>query len=94
MAALRFLVFYTIFILFISWVSAQAGTTIFSNSEDMQNLVADAPANYYNPIWYIGALGAFMSLSTEFTLVYIVMITPLIIGIVYIVAATLSGSGA
>jgi len=94
MAALRFLMFYTIFILFVSWVSAQAGTTIFSNSEDMQNLINDAPVNYWNPIWYIGALGAFMSLSTEFTLIYIVMITPLVVGIVYVIASAIAGYGA
>lgn len=94
MAALRFLVFYTIFILFISWVSAQAGTTIFSNSDAMQGLIDDAPANYWNPLWYIGALGAFMSLSSEFTLIYIVIITPLILGIVYIVASAIAGYGA
>lgn len=94
MAALRFLVFYTIFILFVSWISAQAGTTIFSNSDAMQGLIDDAPANYWNPVWYIGALGAFMSLSTEFTIVYIVMLSPLIVGIVYIVASTIAGAGA
>lgn len=93
MGNLKFLTFYTIFILFVSYISALAGLTIYSGSDAMQGLIDTAPDNYANPLWYAGALGAFMSLSTEFTFLYALTIAPLIVGIVYIVASLITGAG-
>ncbi len=82
---LKFLLFYTAFIFFVTFISAHAGTTIFSNSEGMPELVDGSAANILNPLWYMGVVGAMMSLSSEFALVYILFVLPFIVGLGYII---------
>lgn len=82
---LKFFLFYTCFILFVTFISAQAGVTIFSNNEGMEQLINEASINTLNPVWYIEVIGTMMSLSTEFTLVYVIFIAPFIVGLAYII---------
>lgn len=82
---LKFLLFYTTFIFFVTTISAQAGLTIFGETEAMQDLIAGSAENTLNPLWYIGVVGAMMSLSSEFTLIYILFIAPFVVGLGYII---------
>ena len=86
---LRFLIFYTTFILFVTFVSVQAGVTIFRDADGMQTLIDEAPNNALNPLWYGSVLVGMMSISSEFTYIYIVFLAPFIVGLVYIILDTL-----
>ena len=81
----KFLIYYTIFILFVSYISSQAGLSIFRNDDGMQTFIDEAPTQSQNILWYLGILGTMMSISTEFTLIYIVFLAPFIVGLAYII---------
>jgi hypothetical protein len=84
---LKFLLFYTAFILFVTFISVQAGVTIFSDVEGFDDITeTDAIAeNYLNPWWYLGVLTAMFTISTEFTLLYITILAPFIVGLAFII---------
>jgi hypothetical protein len=66
-------------------MSVEAGLDIFANEDGMEQLINEAPTQSQNPLWYFGVLTTMMSLSTEFTLLYLVIIAPFIVGLAYII---------
>lgn len=88
--AMRFLMFYMFFFLFVTYVSVLAGATIFTDA-DLAGLVPNSAADLINPLFFINAMWVLFNISSEYAILYTVMIVPFLIGVVYIVAAWVRG---
>lgn len=92
----RFFMFYTVFFLFVTYVSALAGPSLFSGADAFQDLAGTSDAtfnawNLVNPLYIVGLVGSLLSISTEFTLLYILVLAPFLVGLVINIAKFIRG---
>lgn len=90
MDKLEFIVFYTLFILVVIQLSGMAGQTIFSDSPEFSDVPTDT-VSILNPLDNFGFWVGLLSISTEYQIVFTLVITPFIIGIVWILVELARG---
>jgi len=91
MTALKFLVFYATFMLFVVFIGTLAGISIFEGAEGIETIIPTSAYDLINPLWFINAVWVLFSISSEFALLYTIVIAPFFVGVVYIVAALVRG---
>lgn len=91
MDAVRFFMFYTVFFLFIAYISGLAGASIFQGTGAFENLALSSGWDVINPFYIIGTLGALFSVSTEFSLLFILILSPFFVGLVMLIARYIRG---
>ena len=88
--AMRFLMFYMFFFLFVGYISVLAGATIFTDA-DLTVLVPSSAVDLINPLFFVNAMWVLFNISSDYALLYTVMVVPFLVGVVYIVAAWVRG---
>jgi hypothetical protein len=86
----EFVLFYTVFILFVIQVSGMAGQTIFADSPQFANVPVDA-TTILNPLTNFGFWISILTLSTEYQLLFSLLILPLIVGLVWVFVEMVRG---
>jgi hypothetical protein len=86
----EFVLFYTVFILFVIQVSGMAGQTIFGDSPQFANVPTDA-TTILNPLTNFGFWVSLLTLSTEYQLLFSLLILPLIVGLVWVFVEMVRG---
>lgn len=92
MKALSLLIFYTIFVLYVVNMSLLSGTDILSNTEGFENLANPTGYDLINPFYIIPAMWSLASISSEYLLLYVGLIAPFIMSLIYIIAAFIRGN--
>lgn len=79
---LEFILFYSLFILFVVQISGMAGQTIFADSPAFANVPTDE-ATILNPLTNLSFWIGMLTISTEYQILFSIIILPLIIGLVW-----------
>lgn len=79
---LGFILFYTIFVLFVIQVSGMAGQAIFSDSPEFSAVPTDE-ATVLNPLTNFAFWVGLLTISTEYQIIFTIIILPLIVGLVW-----------
>lgn len=91
---LQFMLFYSVFLMFVVMISGMAGQSILV-SEGMENLPM-ATGEWWEvftlPIQYFTYFLAFLTISTEFTMIFALILMPFFIGIILLVAEMIRGN--
>ncbi len=85
LSKLEFILFYSTFLFFIMQLSAMAGYTVISNAPPTPEL-SGTPSVLDSLIWVFANLGYFfalMTVSTEFFLFGVMILTPFVVGVVW-----------
>lgn len=92
-SALSFLLFYMIFFGFTFYITTLAGITILEieGNNDMTGLIPKDFSEFINPLFFLTAAWTLFNISSEYAIIYLVLIVPFLIGIVYIIAAWVRG---
>ena len=85
------LLFYTIFLFFVVYMSSLAGVTILQTSGNPSNI--QIPTNFIDPFQVIGFFIALAQTTTEYTILLITLIAPFAVMIVYAILQLIRGSG-
>lgn len=99
---LSYLTKYTAFFLFTTWLFGQMGATVFSSSFGVTSPVCDMDSTGWLAVWSLISCGisnfafffTLMSVSTTYQLLGLVLITPLAVGILWIIVAWARGADA
>lgn len=90
--ALKFLMFYGVFILLVVWISTEAGISIYSNTEGFDSLIENRSVwSLLDPFYIIPVMGQLMSIDSTYSLLYIFTIVPFIMGLIWIIATFIRG---
>ena len=79
---LKFFYSYTTFFMFVVYVSGIAGITIFSGTGQIQD-VPTSGLNLLNPFVSIPYFFSFLLISTEYVILFAVLILPFVVGAVW-----------
>ncbi|MEM4711310.1 MAG: hypothetical protein QXL18_05170 [Candidatus Woesearchaeota archaeon] len=80
---LEFIFVYSIFFLFIVYISSLAGITIFTNVEEIQNIPNSL--DVLNPFVSIPYFFKFLQISSEYRALFTILIIPFLIGIAWVI---------
>jgi hypothetical protein len=86
----EFVLFYTVFILFVIQLSGMAGQTIFADSPQFANVPTDE-LSILNPLTNFGFWVSILTLSTEYQLLFSLLVLPLIVGLVWVFVEMVRG---
>ena len=78
---LKFFYSYSIFFMFVVYISGMAGISIFSGTEALQN--PPTGLDLLNPFVSIPFFFNFLLISTEYQILFVILIIPFIIGTIY-----------
>jgi len=90
MQKLDFIVFYSLFILFVIQLSGMAGQTILSNYPQFENVPTDS-TTLLNPLSNIGFWIGLLTVSTDYQIIFTLILLPFIIGIAWIIVEIARG---
>lgn len=85
------LLFYAVFLLFVAFIGLQAGVSIVTVSGNPDNI--PIPANSLDLIGLFNFFIAFLSTSTSYQLLAIILITPFVIMLGYAILQLIRGTG-
>jgi len=81
---LKFIYSYSVFFMFVIYMSGIAGVTIFSGTEAIQHPPTSG-LDLLNPFVSIPYFFSFLLISTEYQILFVCLIIPFVIGMVYLV---------
>lgn len=90
MRKLEFLLFYTTFLMFVIYISGLAGQTILSGTEGFDNL-KNAPLDATNIFSTFSYFTALLSISTEYQMLFVVVIFPFLVGLIWLIVEWIRG---
>lgn len=79
---LEFILFYSLFVLFVVQLSGMAGQTIFADSPAFTDVPMDE-LSILNPLTNFGFWVGLLTISTEYQILFSLVMLPLIIGLVW-----------
>jgi hypothetical protein len=85
------LLFYTIFLFFVVYASSLAGVTILETSGNPSNI--HVPTNFIDPFQTVGFFIALAQTSSSYTLLFITLIAPFGVMIIYAILQLIRGTG-
>jgi len=92
MKVLEFFQYYAVFFLLLSYISGLIGIQVLSGTEGFDSLVASKSAiDLLNPLYLINILLGLFTVSSAFTLIYLIFAFPFLIGLVIIAGAFIRG---
>jgi len=80
---IEFVFFYTLFLLFVIYISGMAGRTIFASNPAFENVPTDA-ATILNPLANFGFWISLLTISTEYQILFTLVMLPMIVTLVWI----------
>lgn len=86
-SAMKFLTFYIIFAGVVLWLSVLANVSILTTSSPDTAAILQPPTSswdFVNPIYVANMLIALASINSDYALMFTLIITPLILGVIYI----------
>jgi len=85
MSKMDFVMFYSVFLLFITYMSGIAGFTVISMDKDLSKDIPTDQASFsiLNPFAVLYYFLAFLSVSTEFLWIYTIVLLPMIVTAVW-----------
>lgn len=86
-----FIIFYSLFILFVAYVGGLAGQSIVIGTEELSNFGITEVS--LNPFTTFGVFFSLMLVGTPFTFLGILLFTPYSIGLIYIALKWARGTG-
>lgn len=93
MTKMDFVMFYSVFLLFITYISGLAGFTFISMDTSLQENIPTDQSSFsiLNPFSVLFYFLAFLSVSSEFVGLYIIVLLPMIITAIWMFAEWLRG---
>lgn len=89
--ALKFFMFYSTFIMVVVYLSTLAGVSIFS--DEISTLIPASASDLLNPLWVFGSAWTLFTMTTEYQVLYTVLLVPFFVGLTYISVVLLRGGG-
>jgi len=88
---LEFFMYYTVFFLFVIFISGLLGQTIFTGTSGIENLPKATGWDLINPFYIVPTLTSLFSISTEFQIIFILLVSPFIVGLIWVIAGFIRG---
>jgi len=85
------LLFYTLFLFFVVYMSSLAGVTIVQTSGNAESI--QVPTNFLDPFQVIGFFIALAQTNSTYTLLFVTLIAPFAVMIVYAIIQLIRGTG-
>lgn len=90
MTPLKFFMFYGVFFGFVVYFSTLAGLQILQNA-NISLMIPKSQLDFINPLFIVGAMWSLFNISSEYQILYSMIIVPFILGLVYIMASWVRG---
>jgi hypothetical protein len=90
----QFIVFYSIFLIFLIWFSGEVGMNVLTGTSGLYELPTPTGAWWLDWTLPFSYFWAFLTISTlpEYTLLFTLILMPFIIGVVVIIAEMIRGN--